>query len=396
MTFEDKHYSYGRLGFRNNIKVENIFANDNPFLVARVACRIDGNNSCVVTGAGFGFEKSIVVKKALGELIERMSAYLLAGYYKNYIVGSSGGLRKRYKVLKPSGLRHWHPDQNIPVKYDFDPDKIDLSYCQGVEETTKESILVPAISAFLNWVPPIKEPVFYKPTATGLAAGITVNQAKLNALFEVIERDTCMRVWRDNKTYAQAVDYQPSNEQLRCLGNMDLVCQFFIVIEKLLPPTAIVVLSKERKKEISFGSACGFDLDYIFQKALCEALALQWTVRKYGSNKLLTKYPKNSFEHVNNAFHSPDIYLDRWHDKTKYLGSLPLVEVPQLNNIFENVEVFYKCKVIYVDLSTLESRKSGWEVVRCIIENAVPRESDHSLAHLAEFTLTNQLPHPFG
>ena len=75
----------------------------------------------------------------------------------------------------------------------FEPDQ-EMLWTTGKWLDTNEQVLLPAIAAYMNF-PGTDSERFCQTTSNGLAAGSTLEDATLRALYELIERDAFMLFW---------------------------------------------------------------------------------------------------------------------------------------------------------------------------------------------------------
>ena len=70
----------------------------------------------------------------------------------------------------------------------------DELWVRGYSLTQRRALWVPLTAAYMGLSLPVSEHVLF-PTSTGLAAGTSFRHAVLNALCEVIERDSLALFW---------------------------------------------------------------------------------------------------------------------------------------------------------------------------------------------------------
>jgi ribosomal protein S12 methylthiotransferase accessory factor len=155
-----------------------------------------GRNNWVLEGAlreyGKGLTEDEARASALMEIVERYSA--LANFYNNQSIG----YKREYSLIKSRDSELRDKGQNV-----LDPNKMNLEVpyedqelywiiAEEVDEGGSREIYIPAQFAFLISSGNFDEIDLYSQgtTTNGLASGNTMEEAKLCALLEYIERDS--------------------------------------------------------------------------------------------------------------------------------------------------------------------------------------------------------------
>ncbi len=144
------------------------------------------------TGEGKGATSEAAIRSAIGEGVERYSASL---WDPSKITRASlrdldgGAFDPRWLVLydELQYLRKGFPFAP------FDPEA-DLDWTRGVWLDTGEAVQLPALATYMHY-PAEPAEQFAQITSNGLAAGSTLEDATLRALYELIERDAFMLFW---------------------------------------------------------------------------------------------------------------------------------------------------------------------------------------------------------
>lgn len=403
------------------VLVEPAFGDDSPFLIGRTAAasptfpaKLPESDLGVMTGAACGLDAALVRRKAFAELVEHVSAFEAAADAVPHLVRASlAELRGAGDAaIPPSHLQHFAPWQQLPDAIERAPDESVHTWCRGVRLATGEPVYVPALAVYLGWdVPPGERLVFW-PSATGLAARRAPQAAQRHALLEVIERDACALSWRvlGYPVAPLPLSMVPGSLRETC-ARLGLEIELYRVGEAGLPPTVIALLSADGDSELTVGSACGTLGEALVGKAVGEALMLQWTMRSCPAPALdPTIGPQTSHEHVAAAYQS-GANVAGWYRGQAARGH-PGRATPcfrDVHRLAQAVERVLGSPVVAAEATSAAARASGWHVWRVIVPGALPREGDHSLAHLGGPRLERQLaphpveparlhmaPHPFG
>jgi len=161
------------------------------------------NSDAKETGLDSGGAASINLKKskvkAYGEFIERYSS----GYRKNEMIDNvifdshENLTAKGFHCLDFSELIHFDEDvyenPQFPL-FRYNKSK-KISWIKGSEITNGRNVLLPAQKVLMYYPYRKEENPYIFNLSTGLACGSYYHQAALNALLEVVERDSFMLTW---------------------------------------------------------------------------------------------------------------------------------------------------------------------------------------------------------
>ncbi len=411
----------------DEVKVGPAFAQVDDVLLARAAAVVRSPSGCEAmatlffTGAAIGVDEQEVRARAFGELVERVSAHM-AGYEAGRtLTRSIERLRQegRQPIVEPSRLRQFSSDQVVGPFLDDIPEDVEISWCDGQQLKTRGHVLVPALACFLRWRPPCGEPVFIKPGASGLSAMTSWEAAVRHAVLEVLERDALMLSWRVPGWPTARLDLGIIPPSLfRVCDTLMLSIEAYCLGWPSLPPTVLVMLCGRDSEMLTCGSACGDLSPGLVARATHEALMMQWTMRySPAAHKLLqesssgSREPTTSLEHVVGSF-ANGMTVVSWYrsqsETLQQLGSRHWQHTTEVTDLVRRVEGDLECPVVVVDVTDQTSRNSGWYVVRAIVPDALPKESDHRIAHLGGRRLAAEAkriratdkirtdPHPFG
>jgi ribosomal protein S12 methylthiotransferase accessory factor len=142
-------------------------------------------------GTGKGLTLAEAQTSALGEAVE---------YYAASCIRTEHLLYASYEALaapslNPADLVLYRPEQYAELPYAPYADTTTLGWVEGHSLITGSALLVPAIAVFLGYLPRAPEERICPSTSTGLAAGPTLSEAMLSALYEVLERDAFIITW---------------------------------------------------------------------------------------------------------------------------------------------------------------------------------------------------------
>jgi ribosomal protein S12 methylthiotransferase accessory factor len=144
------------------------------------------------TGEGKGATRDAAVRSAIGEGVERYAASLWNPANLTYASLSELGDR----AFDPRWLVLYDPEQYEAPGFPFTPFAADrpIQWVTGAWLDTGESVAVPALATYMSFPAPHSEQ-FGQTTSNGLAAGTSLEDATLRALYELIERDAFMLFW---------------------------------------------------------------------------------------------------------------------------------------------------------------------------------------------------------
>jgi ribosomal protein S12 methylthiotransferase accessory factor len=140
---------------------------------------------------GKGFTPAEAQASALGEAVEHYAAscipteHILYASYRALDAPS----------LNPADLVLFRPEQYAELPYAPYADTTTLGWVEAHSLLTGSALLIPAIAVFLGYLPRAPEELICPSTSTGLAAGPTLAEAMLSALYEVLERDAFIITW---------------------------------------------------------------------------------------------------------------------------------------------------------------------------------------------------------
>lgn len=364
--------------------------------------KISGSEIGVLSGSGIAWDVEVAKLKAFAELTERYSAYE-AGLEAQLSAAPAEVIRRRIgEAILPAEIQHFTPEQNLPARIVRCVEDRSITWTTGKDLFSGSMVAVPALSSYLQWTPPAGEPLFLKPNANGLAAAETPDRALLHALFEVLERDACMRVWRLKDENLHEIPDHCIPEKLKWVAEkLKIEYRLFVTGKSGLPPTAICVLLSEQLPFLACGTACGEPSD-LASKAFFEALLARRAVKQFATVAAMSTQPRSSLEHVLWANEHHRLVYSILDGRCR--GMLAPQDLPSgwtVSAVVAGIRDSLGGKAAVVDVTSRAARASGWSVVRVIATAAQPRESDAAIPHLRfdginQERVANLKPHPFG
>jgi len=351
-----------------------------------------------------GCDLKEIKQRAIAELVEH-SVAVISGVQCHALCRSSYRsfpTQLNEIALNPSSLVQ--SQSGIQFGLDsVDSDSI-LSWVRGYDIQGNYGVYLPALVGFLSWMPPVGEPLFVKPGATGLSAHISLSLAIEHALFEVIERDACMLCWRVPGWPTSILSHNCLPVAYKTmLSDMNLCVHLFQVGDPSLVPVVVAIIVDLKSGSPTVGSAAGWCVDRLCEKATIEAFVVRYTVEKFCRHSD-EQVPRSSFGHVCSAFKRGGHVLN-WFLCQSNLSRNHVSWTKE--SVFQKVFDFC-AESAYVEISDERCREMGWFVVRVIVPRLQQRESDSLLMNLSSSRLDESIrryahgrpphlsPHPFG
>lgn len=159
---------------------------------------------------GKGLDSVQAKCSAIGEAIERYSSELFGN---EYVITSSYEklIENKNAALNPMELL---PDENYT--YPYKPNK-EYEWVESKRLHDSKDILIPANIVFFEYRPKRIEMQFMPQSTTGLASGLTIEDAILQGLIEIIERDSYLVYFRKQLNCANVILDNIYNSNLKNL-----------------------------------------------------------------------------------------------------------------------------------------------------------------------------------
>jgi ribosomal protein S12 methylthiotransferase accessory factor len=225
-----------------------------------------------IMGEGKGADLEQAIRSAIGEGIERYAAS----------VWSPATLRRAScaelgdEALDPTSLVLYRDEQHAAPGFPyprFDRAR-EIHWLEGTWLDTGGRAWLPAYATYMNF-PFVGDEHFTQTTSNGLAAGRSVEDATLRALYELIERDAFMLTWL-SKQPAERVgddDHQPVViEARRQIESLGAVTELYLVDVGTGHPTAVCVGIGDGDSwpGVTVGLGTDADIDAAVRKAVLE------------------------------------------------------------------------------------------------------------------------------
>ena len=237
---------------------------------------VSEENNVVLTAAeewacGKGFTAEQAADSCLGELAERVSA--VGNFKNNTTVGYKTEYRLHkysYNELSKMGRAVVDPNSfNIWAPYDYD---CQIYWIEGLDAEGKV-VYIPAQYTFL--FTNFSEYQIFEADTTGLAAGNTLDEAKLHGILEVIERDALQRgLWSGKRSFSLESKDNKIGEILDFLKAIGLEVRFVDLTTEYGIPVYVAYLLKDGQLVCSGGYGAHLDGKIALSRALGEILVL--------------------------------------------------------------------------------------------------------------------------
>lgn len=385
----------------------------------------------VSKGGGGGDSSIRALAATLGEAVER---YCMFFYDKQQMVLASYR-EVANEAVRPDDIRLFSQRQieslggRSRAHYFTEDSKI--RWVWGYSLTEQRPRLVPASLVYMNYKYDEDEAVIGSNASTGLAAGLTIEEAILVGISEVVERDAFTICWLRRRPGRRIVIDDEAMRQFlaqRFLANHPKVSVIaYDVTTEVGIPSVFVVMKRpaEFGATVCVGSASRLDATEAVTKCCFEAgQALPYFRFLLGQLKHWEPAPDysnvTSFDH-HAIFYTkrPDLVPEAFEFLDHAEPAVPLSHLPRLgtgrvlSDITRSVDRLRAAglEVIVTDITTADVREVGMRVVRVVIPGMVPMHGAHSYPYLgakrlAQFPASgawsggdpeaiNPFPHPF-
>jgi len=405
-----------------------VLGNEIPMFTTSVKSRISDENS----GAGVSFNQEVSKAKAYGEFIERYCGKCDNNEFAlELLFDSADNLIKKgincldYGDLLPFlDCQYDRPDFPFPKYFTKHP----ISWVKGKNLVLNEDVYLPAKKVYLRFPCRDGELSYVYSLSTGLACGTGYSSTALNAICEVIERDSFMLSWqlslsgeliipdefRNDKTeelYAHINKYLFGEDELflydisRTEGvytilsfvRNNLPNSFGLIVATASHPDPEIAVLKSLEELCQSYNAAHIGLLRDNKERKCYEL-------KPSEVNTLDKhflYYSSSRNNRNIDFVAEDNKTVLLSEMTNYSAGTGEADLEYLMDLFKKAET----SIYVADITREEIRESGLRVLRAIIPGYVDLEPDHNLRHLKSARLQSfqekygvaitDNPHPF-
>jgi ribosomal protein S12 methylthiotransferase accessory factor len=342
-------------------------------------------NDAELTGFGVSYLEYEAINKAIGECIERYSATV--PNYRKLIYGSYESLRD-YNKINIKNLNYFSDEQYDSINFPFIKltENIKLHWIQGFELNENIPTLIPAEYIYLNYSERNEKlPSTHYSISTGLACHTNKENAILSSIFEVIERDSYMMVWK-RKIEVPHLDINSIEDTVikRLLSelykkNID-VHLIDVSMEYNIPTILAIAFSNNKDMPpLSVDIATSFS----YKNAIVKALYGLSSTVLWG---LINLHRTMNISILN--YHAIYYFNKEHHNNIRFLLNGPSVKYKNLNNIIksnstmkilEEVNEILKNEgfnVYICDITPRDVMQMGYYVIKSIIPNMVPLDID--------------------
>jgi len=151
--------------------------------------------------SGKGFTTRDAWLSCIGEAAERYSA----GRWSWDELTVAARAQLTTSSIDPRDLVLYRPEQYALLPYAPYEDETELTWIEGRSLVRDEAVWVPAIAALMEFTIRSEAEFLFPITSNGLAAGPTLRDAVVSAIYEVIERDAFLISWL-NRLPARVLD----------------------------------------------------------------------------------------------------------------------------------------------------------------------------------------------
>ncbi len=279
-----------------------------------------------VPANGIGLDREEALWRVLGEACERYCGGL---YFDDDLITASRA-ELGSQALPVEDLIAFSDAQYDRPGFPFvrfDP-YAPIRWTRGWNLTTREPAYIPAVLVYLGYEAQTVQEMFYPTLSTGMAAGRTIQQALLNALYEVIERDAFTCTWLLRRPPGR-LDLAPlkagmSHQEWRLLSSQCAEATALLVTTDIALPCVVTVLRPLNRRSLVIGAAAHASIRQAVIRATLEAFqTLNWTILLERTPRTVTRENVQEFEdHVR-------YYMDeRNAAKAAWLLEGPLAETP--------------------------------------------------------------------
>lgn len=368
---------------------------------ADLARTTDIENSQKAGGGGATLE--IAMGAAIGEMVER---YCMYWYDRRAMV------RGAYRDLQPEAVapdelrlytREQVANKAPDVRLDYFSDDTRINWVWGYSLTHRRPRLVPATLVYLGYQPEDDdEQVIGRNASSGLAAGATLEEAILSALYELIERDAFTIAWLHQKVGPLVrIDDPALAENVRTQFRIDHPAVDLRIHDITLdiPVTSLFGILRrptEGGPALAVSSVTRLDPKDAIRKCLRE-IGQGLPYIRYLREQLKDWEPASDYSDLRTFDHHFTLYNRRPDLVAEALAfcdavdeEVPLSRLPNrstgrprgdIERCTEMLRAIGK-EVIVVDIATRDVRDVGLSVVRVLVPGLVPLHGNHNFPYL--------------
>ncbi len=218
-------------------------------------------------GCGAAFDRESAYWAAIGEAVERYSASI---YWPDDLVEATAEyLGDRAIDLSPL-IRIGRPEVEA-----FDP-TTSRAWCRGRRVVSEDPVLVPAMLCFLGYRTRYAGEIIAQSDSTGLACGVSPDDATLRALCELIERDAFAANWSLSRRAPRIAWSQDDIASLKpavqtTLGGTDRPVNLFYIAQSF-GIHVVAAFTRGERGLFSLAAAAAPSIGRAVEKAVAELL----------------------------------------------------------------------------------------------------------------------------
>jgi ribosomal protein S12 methylthiotransferase accessory factor len=378
------------------------------------------------SGAGLTFDNAF--NAALGEAIER---YGLSIYEPEFnIISSYNDLIKKNKsTINPKVFQPYNYNKNKQLPYSEFNNDLPINWVKVQNLTKLNEELIPASIINIPYRPKVEgENVISFAVSTGAACSTSLKDAIIKGIFELIERDAFMIVWR-NQLKIPRVHLNHDSKLFKLFQDVfdrpGLKYEIFYTTLDLGIPSFFGMLTDNRDDNFGrvVGGAAHSNPEVAFLKTLLELVqGLKW--KDYKKEKLQNGFEViNNFENINSFEKRMELYsFNKETDVAfNFLKDVDTINFCDILPVFEDdiynelIAVLSKkgMDVLAVDITPHEATECGLFVSKVIIPGIEIMEGDFNYPFLysnrwrevpkdlglkkeyTSFENINPFPHPY-
>ena len=350
-------------------------------------------------GGGGGEDLAAALAATIGEAVER---YCMFFYDKSEMVCA------RYRdvaqhAVHPDLLRLYSAEQAQRLReqrrLEYFTEDSKVHWVWGYSLTDQRPRLVPASLVYLGYNYSPDESVIGSNASTGLAAGLTLEEAILTGVYENIERDAFATSWF-HRRFRRKLDIddpvlKKTLVERFSFGHPKIELDIYDITLDIQVPSAFLVMKRpaEFGPALCVGTACRLNPADAVRKCLYEAgQALPYF--RFLLSQLKTWEPRPDFQDVTAFDLHCVLYLKRPHLVSEALAftnevqeHIPLSAIPNraTGRVLGDIEACVAAlaeashEVIVVDITTPDIADLGMHAVRVVVPGLVPLHGNHNM-----------------
>lgn len=352
-------------------------------------------------GFGYNFSKEQARRSAIGEAIER---YCSAYIPKNLLKSSYNEISSKGNAINPNAF--------IQKKYEYGivSAEEEIYWSEAIDVLSNKKYYVPASVIYLPLQTDKCFPCLRSQNSTGLATGISLENAIISGIYECVERDAFAIMWY-NKLYGRIVSTSIMDRTNRKIIETFSKLGLKIIVKQIntdinIPVYFSILINESDKKlpRMYVNSKCGTDLNMTIYNMLGELIGGYYSLlelkdlydiripRKLKDIKTLEDHALYyGYNETNVDFLSEGKEFITQRERNENLGH----NMEGLKKTLKNSGI----DIYYSDITTKEIEQLGLKVVRVFSTNLCFLEKDYELYINTRINMNgkrNEIPHPFS